>query len=179
MSMVLLLWIEFTLWRCVFNSSISNQALYYTLYIYIRVQYMHFLIWIRTRIYKHTHTFIFFWLVFTFIQVIVLSWVYGIDRVFDNLSQMNMRFGGGLRAYWWTVWTLVTPIASFVSIWSIHIVCIVFHMDHATKMTNPHCKPHHHHIPYAAYINRSTRKPIEIHIHITNCEYSQNKKTTT
>lgn len=51
-----------------------------------------------------------------FNQVIVLSWVYGIDRVFDNLSQMNMKFSAGVRMYWWITWTLVTPIASFVSI---------------------------------------------------------------
>lgn len=63
-----------------------------------------------------------------FHQVIVLSWVYGIDRVFDNLSQMNMRFSGWVRTYWWATWTLVTPIASFVSISYIlkhsYIVCI-------------------------------------------------------
>lgn len=48
-------------------------------------------------------------------QVVVLSWVYGIDRTFDNLSQMNVRLTGIVRAYWWCVLMFVTPIASFVS----------------------------------------------------------------
>ncbi|XP_055315455.1 sodium- and chloride-dependent glycine transporter 1-like [Sitodiplosis mosellana] len=46
-------------------------------------------------------------------EVVVLSWVYGIDRTFDNLSQMNVRLTGFVRAYWWCALMFVTPIASF------------------------------------------------------------------
>lgn len=76
-------------------------------------------------------------------QVIVLSWVYGIDRVFENLSQMNMRFSGWLRTYWWATWTLVTPIASFVSL--LYNICInvvyvlfvvrIFHLGNTATIT--------------------------------------------
>lgn len=70
-------------------------------------------------------TFIFECFIFTLLQihfqVVVLSWVYGIDRVFDNLSQMNMKLSGSIRVYWWITWMLATPITAFVSIITISI----------------------------------------------------------
>lgn len=48
-------------------------------------------------------------------QVVVISWVYGIQRTFDNLADMNIRFHKIVRAYWWTVWVVLTPVASVVS----------------------------------------------------------------
>lgn len=48
-------------------------------------------------------------------QVVVISWVYGIQRTFDNLADMNIRFHKIIRAYWWTVWVVLTPVASVVS----------------------------------------------------------------
>ncbi|XP_031640366.1 sodium- and chloride-dependent GABA transporter 1-like isoform X2 [Contarinia nasturtii] len=47
-------------------------------------------------------------------EIVVLSWVYGIDRTFDNLSHMNIRLSGWVRAYWWSMLMFVTPIASFI-----------------------------------------------------------------
>lgn len=115
--MVSLLWAEFTLWRCVFKFSILNSIQHNTCNSQARV---HTFSNFNTYSLTHSHTYSFDWFS-PYIQVIVLSWVYGIDRVFDNLSQMNMKFGGCLRAYWWTVWTLVTPIASFVSVFEVFI----------------------------------------------------------
>lgn len=48
-------------------------------------------------------------------QVVVISWVYGIQRTFDNLADMNIRFHKIIRAYWWAVWVVLTPVASVVS----------------------------------------------------------------
>lgn len=48
------------------------------------------------------------------IQVVVISWVYGIQRTFDNLADMNIRFHKIIRAYWWAVWVILTPVASVV-----------------------------------------------------------------
>lgn len=70
-------------------------------------------------------SFCFFFLLFSFYglyallflhQVVVLSWVYGINRTFDNLSDMSIRLTGIVRAYWWSVWMFATPIASLVRI---------------------------------------------------------------
>lgn len=48
-------------------------------------------------------------------QVVVISWVYGIQRTFDNLADMNIRLHKIVRAYWWAVWVVLTPVASVVS----------------------------------------------------------------
>ncbi|XP_037036283.1 sodium- and chloride-dependent GABA transporter 2-like [Bradysia coprophila] len=45
-------------------------------------------------------------------EVVVISWVYGIQRTFDNLADMNIRFHKIIRAYWWAVWVVLTPVAS-------------------------------------------------------------------
>lgn len=49
-------------------------------------------------------------------QVGVLSWVYGMDRLFEDLSEMNIHLPKWLRIYWWSALTILTPITSFVSI---------------------------------------------------------------
>lgn len=48
-------------------------------------------------------------------QVVVISWVYGIHRTFDNLGDMKIRLHKIIRAYWWAVWVVITPVASVVS----------------------------------------------------------------
>lgn len=47
-----------------------------------------------------------------FAEIIVLSWVYGLDRTFDNLYEMGMKFNCILKIYWKSVWLVITPIGS-------------------------------------------------------------------
>jgi len=47
-----------------------------------------------------------------FAEIIVISWVYGFDRIIENLWEMGMKFNATLRYYWWTVWMIITPIFS-------------------------------------------------------------------
>jgi Sodium:neurotransmitter symporter family len=49
-------------------------------------------------------------------QVVVVSWVYGFGKTFDNLNEMGMKFNKFLRNYWWLMWVVLTPIFSLVSI---------------------------------------------------------------
>lgn len=48
-------------------------------------------------------------------QIVIISWVYGIQRSFENLVEMGMRLGPGLRYYWWLVWVVLSPAACVVS----------------------------------------------------------------
>lgn len=51
------------------------------------------------------------------LQVVILSWVYGFDRTFDNLRDMGMGLNKIVRGYWLAVWVVLTPIASVVSVY--------------------------------------------------------------
>lgn len=55
-------------------------------------------------------------------QVVVISWVYGIGQMFDNLKEMNIRLPCVLKAYWWSAMLVLTPAASFVSIFTSSIL---------------------------------------------------------
>lgn len=56
--------------------------------------------------------------VFAFpLQVVILSWVYGFDRTFDNLRDMGIGLNKTVRGYWMAVWVVLTPIASVVSVY--------------------------------------------------------------
>lgn len=43
-------------------------------------------------------------------EVVVLSWVYGMQRTFDNLCDMNIRLKGVLRGYWWITLMVLSPV---------------------------------------------------------------------
>ncbi|KAL5291317.1 hypothetical protein ACFFRR_010613 [Megaselia abdita] len=45
-------------------------------------------------------------------EVVILSWVYGFERTFDNLRDMGMGLNKIVRGYWTAVWVVLTPIAS-------------------------------------------------------------------
>jgi solute carrier family 6 amino acid transporter-like protein 5/7/9/14 len=47
-----------------------------------------------------------------FAEIIVLSWIYGMGKTFDNIHEMGMKFGRVTRMYWKTVLTFITPIGS-------------------------------------------------------------------
>lgn len=46
-----------------------------------------------------------------FAEIVVISWIYGFDRIMDNLAEMNMKFGGFVRMYWKVIWMVVSPIS--------------------------------------------------------------------
>lgn len=47
-----------------------------------------------------------------FAEIIVLSWVYGLERTFENMCEMGMKLNIFLRIYWKSVWLVITPIGS-------------------------------------------------------------------
>lgn len=46
-----------------------------------------------------------------FAEVIVLSWVYGVDRIFLNIQQMGIRLNWVGKLYWKAVWIVISPAA--------------------------------------------------------------------
>jgi hypothetical protein len=63
-------------------------------------------------------------------QVIVVSWVYGFDKAFDNIHEMGMKFNKILRNYWWLTWVVLTPIFSLVRKYKIEIlkICLTYQL---------------------------------------------------
>ena len=44
------------------------------------------------------------------VQVVLVSWVYGVDRWLDHLQEMELRLGRVTRAYWRLSWGVTTPL---------------------------------------------------------------------
>lgn len=47
-----------------------------------------------------------------FAEVVVLSWVYGIDRTLENIAEMGIKLNKFVCGYWKLVWMILTPIGS-------------------------------------------------------------------
>lgn len=47
-----------------------------------------------------------------FAEIVVLSWVYGLDRTFENIREMGIKFNVAVKVYWKSVWLVITPIGS-------------------------------------------------------------------
>lgn len=47
-----------------------------------------------------------------FAEVVVLSWVYGLDRTLENIREMGMKLATVIRIYWKSVWMVITPFTS-------------------------------------------------------------------
>jgi hypothetical protein len=45
-----------------------------------------------------------------FIEVIVVGWMYGAERLLQNLDEMGMKINPILRMYWKICWKFITPI---------------------------------------------------------------------
>lgn len=45
-------------------------------------------------------------------EIVVLSWVYGMERTLQNIQDMGMKFLLVTRIYWKSVWMFITPIGS-------------------------------------------------------------------
>ena len=46
-----------------------------------------------------------------FAEIIVISWIYGFDRIMDNLAEMNMKFEGIIKFYWKAIWIVFGPLS--------------------------------------------------------------------
>ena len=46
----------------------------------------------------------------SFLQLIIISWFYGLDRFFDHIAEMGMILPGFLKVYWKTCWVFITPV---------------------------------------------------------------------
>lgn len=47
-----------------------------------------------------------------FAEIVVLSWVYGLDKTFDMIYDMGMKLHSSVKIYWKAVWMFITPIGS-------------------------------------------------------------------
>lgn len=45
-------------------------------------------------------------------EVVIFSWVYGIERTFDLIYEMGMKFARVVKSFWWAVWMIITPLGS-------------------------------------------------------------------
>ena len=44
------------------------------------------------------------------VQVLLVGWVYGVDRWLDHLQEMELSLGRVTRAYWRLSWAVTTPL---------------------------------------------------------------------
>lgn len=45
-------------------------------------------------------------------EVVIFSWVYGIEKTFDLIYEMGMKFSNAIKYFWMAVWMVITPIGS-------------------------------------------------------------------
>lgn len=45
-------------------------------------------------------------------EVVIFSWVYGIEKTFDLIYEMGMKFSNAIKYFWMAVWIVITPIGS-------------------------------------------------------------------
>ena len=53
-------------------------------------------------------------LLFALLEVVLVSWVYGIDRFLENMSEMDMDLPAGIKLYWKISWKYITPFILLV-----------------------------------------------------------------
>ena len=49
-------------------------------------------------------------LLFALLEVVLVSWVYGVDTFLDNLAEMNIQLSTPVRLYWKLSWKFTTPV---------------------------------------------------------------------
>lgn len=47
-----------------------------------------------------------------FAEVVVISWVYGMDRILFNIREMEIKLSPFMRMYWRAIWVVITPIGA-------------------------------------------------------------------
>jgi len=45
-------------------------------------------------------------------EVVIFSWVYGMERTYDSICEMGMKFCKVTKFFWSSVWMVITPIGS-------------------------------------------------------------------
>ena len=53
-------------------------------------------------------------LVFAFLEVVIISWCYGVDNFLDNIKEMGMNLPWPIKMYWKICWKFITPIILLV-----------------------------------------------------------------
>ena len=49
-------------------------------------------------------------LLFALLEVLIVSWIYGVDRFLENMEEMNIKLGFLTRIYWKLSWKFITPM---------------------------------------------------------------------
>lgn len=45
-------------------------------------------------------------------EIVIFSWVYGMDKTFAVIYEMGMKLGRVVKYFWKSVWIVITPIGS-------------------------------------------------------------------
>ena len=45
-----------------------------------------------------------------FIELIIISWFYGVDGFFKNVEEMKIKIPGFMKIYWKACWLFITPV---------------------------------------------------------------------
>ena len=49
-------------------------------------------------------------LLFALLEVLIVNWIYGVDRFLENMEEMNIKLGFLTRIYWKLSWKFITPM---------------------------------------------------------------------
>jgi hypothetical protein len=52
-------------------------------------------------------------LLFAFLEVIIISWIYGVDKFLLHVEDMTVGLNYWLKGYWWVCWKYLTPLVLF------------------------------------------------------------------
>lgn len=64
-------------------------------------------IYLQTLIEWHTASWNFF--IIGLIETTIIAWIYGVNRLFDNISEMDMRIPKFVKYFWTGTWMVITP----------------------------------------------------------------------
>lgn len=65
-------------------------------------------IYLQTLIEWHTASWNFF--LIGLAETIIFAWIYGVKRLFENISEMKMKISKILKFYWMSTWIAITPL---------------------------------------------------------------------
>ena len=73
-------------------------------------------------------------LVFALIELIIVSWMYGIDKFCDNIKEMEMNIPKFMLYYWKACWCFITPI-------TLAVLLIIGFVKHSPYKSNEYIFP--------------------------------------
>lgn len=65
-------------------------------------------IYLQTLIEWHTASWNFF--LIGLAEVFIFAWIYGVNRLLDNISEMEMKISKIMKLYWKSTWIAITPV---------------------------------------------------------------------